>query len=400
RERILDGVNQRFAQAAIVQQYLLEHHSEISWPQTPIPVMPHILTPSIENIKSIEYEQYIKLKTLIVRCCHARVPYAFAASGTVICAERMGESCAPLIGDFEIYGDFGRYYLEYQIDNDNQRTDELKNEYSERFVAFGQLMIDLINLRKAQLAEDGYSDAEIFIMPFGATASAPYEFLNKAKVSSFVRKLLTLVGCNEQWLEQQANKMFAAAEAEGNREDLDVGAHELRSTIATFAGNGGMSTEMLDAYLGHVNPRNKKGDYSTLEDAERVCRILDRCLLHGSLCATSNPAITPVPITVSHSYHLEGNSAYRFQCDTDMYVEFDLTTLECGDNITIQFPAECKSNVLQRRTVPDTIADKRTRPILLKLPDPETVEKWITEAKQIDLTDIIKHYGGQDADPD
>lgn len=394
REQIMNGVNTRFAQAAIVQKFLLEHHPEIFWPQTLIPVLPHILTSSNENIKTIEYEQYIKLQTLIVRCCRASVPYAFAAAGTVLCAERMGESCAPLIGDFEIYDDFGRYYLEYQIDKNNVRTDVLKNEYSERFVAFDQLMINLINLRKKQLTEDGYTDEEIAIMPFGATKSAPYDFLNKSKVSSFVRKLLTLVGCDEAWLEKQADKMYAAAEAEGNREDLDVGAHELRSTIATFAGNGGMSTETLDAYLGHVNPKNKKGDYASLETSEKICKILERCLLHGSLCSTSNPAITPVSVATPCSYQLDGNLAYRFCCETDMYLELDLTTLECGNDIIIQLPAECKANTLQRRIFPDTVADKRSRPVLPKLPDAETVERWIAEAMGIDLTEIIIHYGG------
>ena len=395
REQIYNGLNIRFSQALIVQRFLLEHYPEMGWPQTPIPVSIHTVTTRDENIKTVDYEKYVKFVTLIVRCCEAQVPHAFAASGTAICAERMGESCAPLIGDFELREKIGRYYVGHQVDGKNQRTDILKNEDSYRYVVFGQLMIHLINLRKNQLFERGYSIEQIVMMPFGARNSDPYAFLSKSEVSTFVRRLLVLVGCDAQWLEQEAIKMYAAAEASGNADDVDIGAHELRSTLATFLGNGGMPPEMLDAYLGHQNENVKKDTYSSWEAAETIAHILERCLPYGSLCATDNPAQSPVTVGVPCSYQLAGNTAYRFHCETDMYVEIDLTTLECGDVLLVQLPAECETTALHRRTIPDTIEDRRTRPVLPHLPSEETIEQWIAEAREIDLSDIIKKYKGE-----
>ena len=393
--QILSGVNKRFGQAKIVQSFLLDHYPEMHWPDTPIPVEPRTVTPTTESIKTIDYEKYIKLLTLNVRCCYAKVPHAFAATGTTICAERMGESCAPLIGDFKFRGNVGRYYVAHQIDDNGSRTTILKTDSSYRYVFFNQLMIDLISLRKTQLIDDGYDMAEIEKMPYGAKSSAPYAFIKKSEVSNFVRSLLIMVGCDEIWFEQQAAKMFAAADATGNRDDLDVGAHELRSTIATFLGNGGMKPKMLDAYLGHENSEIKKGAYSSWDDAEEICHIIERCIPYGSLCTTKNPALSPVVVDKPQSYRLTGNTAYRFHFESDIYVELDLSTLESGDAILIQMPAHNKTNALQRRTFPDTVEDRRDRPILPILPDKEKIEQWINEAQEIDLRNIIKKYGGQ-----
>lgn len=393
RENIYNSLNERFRRASIVQKFLLDHHPEMDWPSVPIPVAPRYSTPSNENIKTITYEQYVKMHVFLWRLCVARVPHAYASTGEVTQGMRVGESCAPLVGDFDVRAGYGRYYVGWQVDSNGNRTDVLKNDASYRYTFFGQFVCDIIALRKKQLREDGFTDEEADLLPFASSAEAPHQFLKKAKVSAFLRELLVLSGCDEKWLEQQADKIFAAAAVAGNRDDTDIGAHELRSTYATLTANGGIDADTVDALLGHVNKRNAKKDYASWETAEEICQKLERCIYLGSLCGTRNPAITPVEIKPEEGYKLRGNTTYRFVASADMYLAFDIVALEGCDEINVQLPAasEC---VLLRRTPQDTLESKRSRPILPELPDPDVIEKWIKEAYEIDLTDIIRRYGG------
>lgn len=394
REQIYNGVNIRYYQARVVQQFLFDHYPELGWPAEPIPVAAHCVTGSKENIKTISYEQYIKMCTLEKRLCEASVSYAYAALCEVICALRVGESGAPLIGDFEIREGYGRYYVGHQLDDRGGRTNVLKTPASYRYVAFGSFVCDMVQLRKKQLLEQGFSPEEIPQMPFASKQSAPNDFLRKSDVSSFVRKLLTLVGCDDVWLEKEAERMYAAAAATGNRDDVDIGAHELRSTLATFLGNGGVNICTLDAYLGHENKENKSIDYASWESAENISKMIERAIHLGSLCKTCNPAFTPVSVSDDCAFALMGNTAYLFQTTKDLYIDMDVSSLEPGDEILLQLPPTFTSGDLLQRPRPDTVDDKRSRPVLPALPMSEEIERWIQEAYAIDLSDIIVKYGG------
>ena len=203
------GVNQRFKEARVIQQYLLDNYPG-EWPETKIPVLGRYAVGKFEEIKSIGYERYIKFCVLLVRCCEIGIPHAFAAAGEALCGERIGESCAPLIGDFERQGDIGRYYVEYQIDKYGNRTNILKNPQSYRYVFFGNLMNYIIDLRIKQLMMAGVDTDAMENMPFAAKLSEPYTFLRKETVSSFIRELLVLCGCDEDWIRREAERLFVS----------------------------------------------------------------------------------------------------------------------------------------------------------------------------------------------
>lgn len=386
REGVYNGIAKRFDMARAVQMFLLEHAPEGEWPSMPIPTLPRYVAASAEEIKSIHYEHYIKLCTLLKRLCEMEYPLAFNALGEVCNGERVGESCAHLIGDFELQEDFGRVYIDYQLDEDGNRTTILKNEYSHRFTFFGGFLREMVLLRTTQLASRGYSESEYALMPFGAYADTPYTFIDKKKVSSFIRKLLKLVGCDEKWLEAEAEKMFVAAKAVGNSEDLDTPAHLLRRTIATFFSNGGMPLDYVDAVLGHANEENLKKDFASWDKAKEIAAMAERSIWLGSLCSTKNPAYTPVPLCGNRDFLLDGNSRYCFRAEEDTYIEIDITALDGDAGLHVIVPDTYRTTSFQLRNPADTTTSRSVRTIPPKLPDKEEVEHWIREAEEIDLS--------------
>lgn len=393
RQDIYNGVIERFGRATVVQKFLLEKYPEMDWPNTPIPVMPRYRTGARENIKTITMEQYIVSVVIIVRLCRAGCPYAFASLCEVLCAARIGESCAPLVGDFELSNGCGRYYIDYQIDRNRQRTNILKNPQSHRFIYFGELMIDMIKTRISQLEEAGYSPEKHREMPFASSLKSPNDFLDKSKVSGFLRRILVLAGCDESWLEREAERLYIAAEATGNRDDVGVGAHEYRSTLTTFWLNGGMDQLTVDALLGHENELNRDEDYASWQAGKRIVAEMERAICLGSLTMSRNPATNPIVIDEDINFTLKGNKAYQFYCPEDTYFELDIETLEGNDEIILLADKCVSSASFVRREIPDSARDKEARPILANLPNKEEVEKWIEAAYKIDLSDVLERYG-------
>lgn len=401
RASIYNGLMTRWSQARVVQQYLLDNHPEIDWPSTLIPVEPRYKAVSSEELKTISFQQYITVLTLLKRLCIAKVPYAYAALLEAVCGARVGESCAPKISEFEISSSYGRYYIDTQIDKNGNRTHDLKRPCSHRYVFFVGFLKNMWNLRKEQLSEDGFSAEEIPDFPFASSAQNPHAYLSKQKVSSFLKEILTLAGCNQEWIKLESERLFITALATENEDDLDVTAHLLRRSIATFFANGGIPIEYVDAILGHENPVNEKIDYASEDKAHEICAIIDRAIYLGSLCKTNNPAYTPVDISGNISAKLHGNNVYSFVVQEDAFMSLNLACLEAGHPIKITVtdrtpqldlfsdPVIDKQNLVSPR---NAIESDHTRPILPALPSTEEVECWIDEASQIDLTEIINKW--------
>ena len=403
RENIYNGIMTRWSKARVVQKYLLEHHPEIEWPSTLIPVEPKYKAISAEELKTISFKQYITVLTLLNRLCIAKVPYAYAALLEAVCGARIGESCAPLIKEFEVALDYARYYIDYQIDESGNRTRVLKNENAHRFIFFTSLMKEMLILRKSQLLNEGFSADEIGDLPFASSTDDPHKFLRKQKVSAFIKEILYLAGCDAEWIERESERLFVTARATGNEEDLDVTAHLLRRTITTFFANGGIPINTIDAILGHENQENQNIDYSSIDKAREICAMIDRAIYLGNLCQTSNPAYTPVKVSGDMSYTLHGNSAYTFVAEEDTYMTLNVNCLECGNTLSIKatngnpqlelFPTTIvNKDDLLLHTAPVSLNRNSSRPILPALPSLEEVECWISKANQIDLTEIIQKW--------
>ena len=390
RENIYNGIMDRWQQALAVQRFLLANHPEGNWPTTLIPVEARYRAPKAEEIKAISYEQYTKLCTILWLLCKAGVAEAYGAALEVTCAARVGESGAPLIGEFQLYDTYGRYYIDYQLDGKGGRTRDLKKENSRRYVVFGDFLMQIVNLRIKQLKAQGYTDDEIAVMPLASATHAPKMFLTGPRISTFLRELLVLVGCDEAWLEAEAERLRKMEKVHGTVEDLDVNAHLLRRTLTTFWANGGVPIGYVDAQLGHGSKVNKGIDFASIDTARRMAAMIERSHYHGSLCDTNNPAYTTVQVDSSMGYKLDGNTRYSFVPQKDMWLELDVNALEPGRGVYIETNHRIGVSNLMARQPVDTIESRRARPILPQLPKWEEVEKWIVEARDIDLSDIIK----------
>ena len=251
----------------------------------------------------------------------------------------------------------------------------------------------MVALRICQLKAKGYKAEEIKLLPMASSSADPTKFIQKTRASSFLRELLYLVGCDDDWISAEAERMFISKAAHGNSDDLDVTAHLLRRTIATFLGNGGMPPHYLDAFLGHKSDENNKTDFASLDMAKTFSSLVDRAIYLGSLCHTNNPAYSPLTVDRPTVYKLIGNTEYQFVVQEDLWMDLDITCLEPGRDLHISTSAQFDADCILPRFPQDTIEDRRSRAILPQLPTPTEVEAWIQEANSIDLTEIIKKYG-------
>lgn len=389
---IYNGIMSHWAQAQVVQKYLLTHHPEGNWPKLLIPVAPRFSTSKTEEIKSISYEQYTKLIVILLRLCSEGNPYAFAALGEACYGLRIGESCAPLLGDFQCLGEYGRYYVGHQVDNNGKRTDKLKTTAAYRYIFFDSGFSTIIDLRRRQLLAAGIGASELPNVPLASDLCDPYTFLRKSEVSTFLRKLLVLAGCNKEWIDKQANQMFVAAKATGNGDDLDVTAHLLRRTLATYWSNGGMPKADVDYLLGHTNVQVRSAEYSSPDIAPMIVQRIQRSMPFQSAETSISPTTREITISGAENIRLCGNRNYTLHIDSDLYIGINITALESCSEIRVQSPLKWRANDFQQLTTPDTLDSKRTRPVLSPLPTAEELQAWIGEATQLDLDAIRKHW--------
>lgn len=389
KANIYNNYMDRMGEALAVQKFLIDHNQEGNWPATLIPVEAHYRAPKAEEIKAIEYKQYIQLCTILKLCCESEIPEAYGAALEVICGARVSESGAPLVGELAIIDTIGRYYIDYQLDGAGGRVNTLKRANSRRYVVFGDYFIQLIRMRKSQLKGHGYTDCESDKMPFAADLRAPNTFLTGNRISAFLRHLLILVGCDEKWLESEAERLHKIAKVNGTAEDLDVAAHLLRRTLATYWCNGGVPVGYVDAQLGHDSVCNKGIDFASLDTARIMVSMMERCIYLGKLCATLNPAYTPVRVEKTAGYHLKGNTKYRFVVVKDMWLEIDVNALEPSRDIYIKTSNKIGTGNLLLRCQIDTIESRRERPILPMLPGREEVDRWIDSAVTVDVINMI-----------
>jgi len=385
KESIAAGLASRWRTANEVLEYCRVTSPELGpWPVRNLPMIQSNRTSSPELIKVLPYSRYIKAAALIIKTCKLEIPEAFASCGILFCAMRVGESSALRIADFEFNGDLGRYYIHEQVGKDGQITDRLKNIYSYRYAYIYGIMRDMYDLRILQLKKGGYSDEEINAAYFSSESDNIYAPIKKERVSSFLKKIFLLVGCKREEIKTIEAELVGDI---GYDCDNDFGAHVGRKNLSTYAANGGMDILMVDALLGHENQKNKSIDYAGWDNAEKVIKILSRCLYFGSLTKTLNPAYKAVELD-NAVYVLKGNREYNFIALKDGYFGGMINTLEANDSILI---STVNDVMLTPEPIPkiDTKEGKLARTVVSSIPPEGDIETWIKEAEEIDITSLI-----------
>lgn len=383
-QRIANSVNQKWREANEILEFCRTADSQSVWPANPIPYAPALSAGSVELLKVLPQERYIKCLVLLYRACLAEIPEAYACAGCVTCGMRIGESSALVIGKFEVNGQLCRYYVDHQIDKNNQLTDKLKNDYSYRYVPIYGLMIEIVNLRRKQLENKGFSDAEINDSFLGSDNSSLTTPVKRSRENHFVKELLQLSGVNAEEMEL----IIASATSDAGKDsEHSFTSHLFRRIQASYAANGGCLQREVDAMLGHENDENDKLDYATWDAMSTLTQKLSRAIYTGSLSPTINPAHTPVALNKNISFNLLGNYAYHFVAESDGYISADVSTLETDSPLVFTVSRNTSNKVdITPLPISDTKEQKLMRPVLPKHPTEKEIESWINEAWSIDIS--------------
>lgn len=379
REEIASGISNRWSYANQVLDYCRMQEPDGKWPTNPLITMDRIKVSSPELIKVLPYSRFIIAVRLLVLACKAGIQEAFAGAALVLRGLRVGESSAIKLGDIEYNGDIARYYICRQVGKKGMITESLKNDSSYRYVIMFGLMLDIIEIRKNQLAEKGYSIDEINESYLGSSYIDPKTPIDKTKVSAFLKKILIMSGCDDDELRYIEREIRGE---KGDDCDYDLSAHLFRRNFATYALNGGMTLQMVDALLGHENKNNKKNDYAGWDNAQEIAGKLNRCFYFGSMTSSPNPSFSPVKIA-NMSVIAEGNREYCFFIENDGELTGAFNCLESDDSVEIIVDG-CEVEIpIIVQTVADSSENRKKRMVLSQIPSADDIEQCIRKADEI-----------------
>lgn len=397
-EIVESGFENRFRRAGIIYKWVLEHRPELKLPDVEFIKSLKEKKHTAEKAKALPEHIRVRLANLIFLLCSMGVSLAFGVALEFFCGLRVGEAAAPLIGELILITNdtsfiYGKYYVQFQIDDKGNRTPYLKREASKRYVPLTSAMVRIVQMRIDQLKAAGFSDDQIIKMPFVAYNNDPMQFVAKDKLAEFAKSLLIMAGCSAEYLEEAAKMMYIHPEYdEQGKALLDITSHLCRRDYATRM-KGHCSALELDEILGHENPGNSGKDYASDDTMRRLAREAEVSFVFDTNL-TQNPAFQPIQMSDNKDIHLIGNLAYCFQNPTDrnIVIDFDLLSLEPNDSMLIKVGSDAQIKHLRRRTPSDTKSSCRGRRIRNRLIDVETIRIWKEEVEDIDLSSLLKKY--------
>jgi len=378
RDKVADGLSSRWSYANEIISYARAKEPEGNWSNTQLITFEKKKYSSPELVKILPYYRFIIAVRLLFLACLEGIQEAFAGAALVLRGLRVGESSAIILGDIEYNGSIARCYVDKQVESKGKITNRLKNESSYRYVFIFGLLLDIVEMRKKQLREQGYSNEEINRSYLGSSYEDPTVPIDKTKVSAFLKSILILSGCENEDLRTVERDVFGE---KGDDCDHDLSAHLFRRNFATYALNGGMSLQEVDALLGHENQKNKKIDYAGWDNAAVIVGKLNRCMNLGSITSRPNPSFLPVYLS-NMSVIADGNKEYHFLVDRDGEIEGSFFTLEANDPIEIIVDG-CEIDIpIMVQTSVDNIEDRKSRTVLSIIPSAEEIEQWIRIADE------------------
>lgn len=388
----------RYRRAGVVYQWARDHHPEFELPDVEFVRDRKAKKNSVEKAKALPDDIRVRLANLIVLLCSVGVGLACGVALEFFCGLRVAEAAAPLIGELILITEdntfiYGKYFVGHQIDKHGKRTACLKRNSSKRYVPLTSAMVQIVQMRIEQLKATGFSMEQIVKMPFVSTNQAPDQFVNRDSLAEFAKKLLTLAGCDDEFMKSASIMMYKYPEFDDDGTPvLDVSSHLCRRDYATRM-KGHFSALELDAVLGHENPGNIGKDYASNDTMRRLAREAEVCFTFDAEM-TQNPAYRPIHLTGNEDIHLIGNTGYRLEncTDQDIVIDFDLTNLEPNDPMYLQVDSSRQIKKLRRRTPIDTQQNRLGRRIRNRQIDLSYIRKWKKEAKDMDISSLQKKY--------
>lgn len=177
--------------------------------------IPYIALPLFEDVLIIKPEQCkaLELKTLIKTAAFLRLSVAdnpLSMGGVLMMTSmlRTAEAVCLKFKEILILGNFGVYGVIWQS-NGKIRIADLKTDSSYRLIVIPYFGVACLKMRREALRRQGYSDKEIDEMYVVCSQDDPYRAARPGRLSAYLRKILSLAGCTEDFWKSAQELMDA-----------------------------------------------------------------------------------------------------------------------------------------------------------------------------------------------
>lgn len=363
---------------------------EFGLPELELPVPQKIKGSQKEQIKAFTVSMRIRLAVILLRL----ISNGLATGGVLMLTTmvRTAEACAPTFGDIVFYENYAVYGVLWQS-RGTVRIANLKSDKSYRIVVLPKYAVDALQLRMAWLREQGYSETEILKMPVVSAPGDPTVMADPKVLSAFLKRLLMLLGCDDEYWSIVNTTMTAEPDREddGRTPSRDPSAYVLRRNGCTMYCNSGMNPDLVDALMGHklsASCRDRWDHYIRRPDNwPMIAEQMERVIFDPRHSA--HPLFSPISLKTETQETIKtpqmGFSFLVASADSEMEIEITAESLEAGDSIILESPAR-GTKVLDT----SVCAPAGTRiPILGRIEEESYYTELIQEAEVLDVSSFL-----------
>lgn len=315
-----------------------------------------------EQKKSISPRERVIAAMALLELARAGVPYAFGASLMFFDGLRRGEASAPCMGEITGYDNdrYGSYLVAYQMQNKSE-LERLKTDDSCRWIVLPRIAMAIYEIRRTQLLEKGYSEAQIGKIPYTSETDEEKGFVQPGKLSAFLKNVYIRSGV-------EADKFRAAdAEEEDYVERFEEGDYVGHLSRRDFAGRClntcGISPAEADYLLGHksneLDYRQMAFSVGSRQWAKEIAARLERYVFLPEL--SDNPEILPVELRNGMRIVLHGSLRTTYIADEDCVVHIALNNTESNDTLKIKADKAPSPRTLKKMTVIEQSGGRKSR---------------------------------------
>ena len=387
RAKVIQGVRGRIRRSGIIYHKARETRPEAGLPDVQFPDLPSQKIPQEEQIKEIPAEVRVKTNHILHRLYDAGITLAgagiMAQTGGLRVAEAAGlQVCSVL----SLAGDACDTILVDGQEDRGSRIDYPKTDAGNRVVPTTDEARTLLCQRMRELELSGilqdHPDGKV---PLFAPADQPLKYPRSEQLSELLKSVMILAGCDEAYLTAAQQEIDPTKKG-----PAPLRAHQLRhDCFSQWINECGIPQIYADAIGGHAQKDDKK-DMVTADTIRWLQMMLRRVPFDIDLA--QDPAYKPIICNPDEQISVPDGAAILLEAAEDGVYRIDIGSREPYDAIRITAPAgrlNVEAVTLHHDTYrPGADAESVIGP---RIP-PEDLEKWKTEAEEIDIEPLIQKY--------
>ena len=338
---------------------------------------------NLEQCKSLPEPVRIRLAALLALLIPTQWGgAALCLAFMLMCGLRTAESAALYFRDLVWEKGIELFWVAKQREG-TELTGILKTENAYRRLPLTRFLSDMVEMRRAWLREQGYTNKQIQDMPLNGRPKDPGLPIDTGAISAVGRQLLIICGCRERSYWDGVRTLMADdpdTTVSGSRL-MDVTAYILRRDFASWVSNVcAIPKQELDIAMGHkvkVSMNEKRAFYG-IESMLRFRRQLERYVFDPN--HSDHPAFSPVTVAAEHPGSLPAYGKLQLVAAEDMEIQLYASALDAWQPLHIQVNG---GKILRAANIslPDLPEERHTRPLLGETWDHAFYEQLIAEAR-------------------